>query len=504
MRWRWAGRSGRCWWSTRGEPRNAPAGHAHNYLGREGVSPLELLADRPRRGGGVRRRGGDRPRGRPVRGGRLLPGHHRGRAEVRRPAGAGHRRRRRRAARRAGAGRAVGHRRAALPLLPRLGGARQAARDPRDDADGRPPRSAVPPAVRRRRHGRPRRRRAARRGGREAGRDRRAVRRTARRGRWSTDGDALVGLRLADGSLLERDAIVVATKPHVRADYLGPLGIEPTAVRDGRRGPRLRHRGRAHRCDRGPRRLRRRQRDRHLDDPDGLGGPRQPGGRLDQRRARHRRRDEGRRGAPRRLLRAAGVGGALLRRPGVERARQRPARGRGRRPHAGPRARRRVRRGRRRAVAGAAGLAGDGVRLRRCGAGTGRRARRGGGRRRPGRDPAHRRAQLRAGRRDVGPRHLALRAPARRRHGRRRTPPGGRGRARRHPARRRPRAERRRTPACGTATTRSCTPPTSCSRRCDDAWEVEVCESRPRTQAHPETGEEIEIADAVLRARRVG
>ena len=43
-----------------------------------------------------------------------------------------------------------------------------------------------------------------------------------------TDGDGLVGLRLADGSLLERDAIVVATKPHVRADYLGPLGIEPT------------------------------------------------------------------------------------------------------------------------------------------------------------------------------------------------------------------------------------------------------------------------------------
>ena len=42
-----------------------------------------------------------------------------------------------------------------------------------------------------------------------------------------TDGDALVGLRLADGSVLERDALVVATQPHVRADYLGPLGIEP-------------------------------------------------------------------------------------------------------------------------------------------------------------------------------------------------------------------------------------------------------------------------------------
>ncbi|HSU03517.1 MAG TPA: FAD-dependent oxidoreductase, partial [Nocardioides sp.] len=42
-----------------------------------------------------------------------------------------------------------------------------------------------------------------------------------------TDGDALVGLRLADGSVLERDAIVVASKPRVRADYLAPMGIEP-------------------------------------------------------------------------------------------------------------------------------------------------------------------------------------------------------------------------------------------------------------------------------------
>jgi thioredoxin reductase/SAM-dependent methyltransferase len=42
-----------------------------------------------------------------------------------------------------------------------------------------------------------------------------------------TDGDALVGLRLADGSVLERQAIVVASQPHVRADFLAPLGIEP-------------------------------------------------------------------------------------------------------------------------------------------------------------------------------------------------------------------------------------------------------------------------------------
>ena len=33
-------------------------------------------------------------------------------------------------------------------------------------------------------------------------------------------------------------------------------------------------------------------------------------------------------------------------------------------------------------------------------------------------------------------------------------------------------------------------------------WEVEVCESRPRTQAHPETGEPIDIQDSVIRARR--
>jgi thioredoxin reductase/protein-L-isoaspartate O-methyltransferase len=42
-----------------------------------------------------------------------------------------------------------------------------------------------------------------------------------------TEGDTLVGLRLADGSVLDRDAIVVASKPHARADFLTRLGIEP-------------------------------------------------------------------------------------------------------------------------------------------------------------------------------------------------------------------------------------------------------------------------------------
>ena len=36
-----------------------------------------------------------------------------------------------------------------------------------------------------------------------------------------------------------------------------------------------------------------------------------------------------------------------------------------------------------------------------------------------------------------------------------------------------------------------------------EGFEVVVCEARPRTQAHPDTGEEIAVADAVLRARRV-
>jgi hypothetical protein len=31
---------------------------------------------------------------------------------------------------------------------------------------------------------------------------------------------------------------------------------------------------------------------------------------------------------------------------------------------------------------------------------------------------------------------------------------------------------------------------------------VEVCEARPRTQAHPHTGEPIAVADSVLRVRR--
>lgn len=42
------------------------------------------------------------------------------------------------------------------------------------------------------------------------------------------EGGSLVGLRLADGSVLERRAIVVASQPHVRADFLTDLGIDPT------------------------------------------------------------------------------------------------------------------------------------------------------------------------------------------------------------------------------------------------------------------------------------
>ena len=44
-----------------GEPRNAPAGQVHNYLGREGTPPGELLRHRARRGRAVRRRDRHRP-----------------------------------------------------------------------------------------------------------------------------------------------------------------------------------------------------------------------------------------------------------------------------------------------------------------------------------------------------------------------------------------------------------------------------------------------------------
>jgi 2-polyprenyl-3-methyl-5-hydroxy-6-metoxy-1,4-benzoquinol methylase len=37
-----------------------------------------------------------------------------------------------------------------------------------------------------------------------------------------------------------------------------------------------------------------------------------------------------------------------------------------------------------------------------------------------------------------------------------------------------------------------------------EGFVVEVREARSRTQAHPHTGEQIDVADAVLRARRVG
>ncbi len=39
--------------------------------------------------------------------------------------------------------------------------------------------------------------------------------------------DRLVGLLLADGRVLERDAVVVASTPHVRADFLAPIGVTP-------------------------------------------------------------------------------------------------------------------------------------------------------------------------------------------------------------------------------------------------------------------------------------
>jgi thioredoxin reductase/SAM-dependent methyltransferase len=48
-----------------------------------------------------------------------------------------------------------------------------------------------------------------------------------------TEGDRLVGLRLADGAVLERDAIVVASRPQVSIEYLASLGLTPSPVEVG-------------------------------------------------------------------------------------------------------------------------------------------------------------------------------------------------------------------------------------------------------------------------------
>ena len=331
-----------------GEPRNAPAGHAHNYLGREGVPPLRAARDRPRRGGGVRRRGA-RPAawsGCPATADSFLVTTEGGR---------------RYGARRVLVTGGVVDELPDVPGLAERWGVDvlhcpychgwevrdQPIGDPGDHADGRPPGAAVPPAVRRRRHGRPRRRRAARRGGREARRDRRAHRarhaaggRGRRTTRWSASGWPTARCWSGRRSSWRRSLTS-------RADFLGPLGIEPepfemagavlgsviaveptgaTAV------PGVFAAGNA------------------TDISMTLmasAAARQPGRRLDQRRARGRRRGAGRRGAtapscfeqPAWEERYSGDRG--LERPG-----QPAARGRGRRPRARARAGRRLRRGR--------------------------------------------------------------------------------------------------------------------------------------------------------------
>ncbi|MBM7460585.1 FAD-dependent oxidoreductase [Rhodococcus coprophilus] len=48
-----------------------------------------------------------------------------------------------------------------------------------------------------------------------------------------TEGERLLGLRLADGSLLERDAIVVGTRPQIHLEFLESLGLQPEPVEFG-------------------------------------------------------------------------------------------------------------------------------------------------------------------------------------------------------------------------------------------------------------------------------
>ncbi len=115
-----------------GDPRNAPAGHVHNYLGREGTPPAELLAIGRAEVAtyGVEVRRGARDHGRPRR--CRVRARARRRHRGPRPPAAGHHRADRRAAGHPGPGRAVRPRRPALPVLPRLGGARPGHRHRRE------------------------------------------------------------------------------------------------------------------------------------------------------------------------------------------------------------------------------------------------------------------------------------------------------------------------------------------------------------------------------------
>ena len=155
-----------------GAPRNAPAQGVHGFLSRDGVGPADLLgagrAEVERYGGRGPRRGRGRPGGRrPGSWWRSATG-----GPVTRPAAAGDHGAGRRTARRARTPGTVGPGRGALPLLPRVGGAGPADRDPRHRPARRPPGSAVPAVDRRPRAVHAHRARTDRRAGRAVGRPR--------------------------------------------------------------------------------------------------------------------------------------------------------------------------------------------------------------------------------------------------------------------------------------------------------------------------------------------
>ena len=136
-----------------GQPRNAPAGHVHNYLGPRGHATGRAARDRPRRGRRVRRRRSS-PAGSTAveRDGTAASGSSStDGGRVSGPAAAGHHRAGRRAARRARPRRALGPRRPALPLLPRLGGPRPGRSASWRPGRWRAPGADVAPAERRRR-----------------------------------------------------------------------------------------------------------------------------------------------------------------------------------------------------------------------------------------------------------------------------------------------------------------------------------------------------------------
>ncbi len=220
-----------------GAPRNAPAAHMQGFLSRDGMPPADFLelGREEVTGYGVEIIDGTVTQIEPGFVVRLASG-----ADVGGPPHPPDDRSERRPARHSRCSRALGTRSPALPLLPRLGGPRPAARRARHAPRRGAARPAHPAVVRRCRLLRPHRR-PDRVGPGDARGTRRSAWSTVRSSRLVVEADRLTGVELADGTVVPRSAVFIRPRnvPHPDG-LLAGLGVEVDADgfavvdRDGR------------------------------------------------------------------------------------------------------------------------------------------------------------------------------------------------------------------------------------------------------------------------------